>query len=463
MPSYLLRQGATLHFRCKVPGDIKGALGCSEIKVSLQTGYRSQAKPRATALAGLCLCAFQAVRGGHGVAVDELRETLRGIVGGAVSLEAGIRMFSVRHCSEGNAVVIAPKSNALDVVGYAASSTMPTVLEAVREYLDQSRPKWRERTYANFEPTLHEFVEIIGGAEKPLSWLSLGVMRQYRNAVPVLPSNVSKRPQYRGMTINEVLQRGVPEADRISMRTIKLRFTVVKGFLKWLRVQYGVQDDFNALLSLDAPKRQFKSNRVCFTDKDILALFGTEEYRQRLFDLPYKFWVPLIGLHQGMRLNEICQLHLADVREVEGFWCFDINCDTEDKRLKTLSSRRVIPLHPELIEMGLLDYVNELRATGRKRLFPELRFGRHGYADVPSKWFARYKRKCGIISKAKVFHSFRNTVSTRLKTAGVSLGVAAQILGHALEKQSMTFDYYADGYSVGVLSEALESMRCLPM
>ena len=455
MPSYLLQQGATLYFRCKVPGDVRGSLGCSEIKLSLQTGYHSKARPRAMALAGVCLYAFEAVRAGQALGRDDLRRRLRGIVDGAVYVDKGAcGLSAVGRCGAVGAV-----SPELD--GGAGVGGLPSVRGAVDEYLGQSRPKWRERTYANFKPTLHEFVEIISGEQMSVAQLGLDVMRRYWNTVPQLPSNITKRPQYRGLPLREILRRGVPESDRISARTAKLRFTVVKGFLKWLRINYGVRADFGALLTLDGPKRPNKSNRECFTEGDILALYGTVEFRKRGFDLPYKYWVPLIGLYQGMRLNEICQLHLSDIRKVEGFWCFDINDDTEDKRLKTPSSRRVIPIHLTLVEMGLLRYVEDQRRVGRRRLFSELRFGRHGYADAASKWFARYKRKCGITTKAKVFHSLRNTMSTRLKTAGVSLGVAAQILGHALEKQSMTFDYYADGYPVSTLYDALSLVRPL--
>ena len=48
--------------------------------------------------------------------------------------------------------------------------------------------------------------------------------------------------------------------------------------------------------------------------------------------------------------------HLDDIRQEGDVWVFDIN-DKEEKRLKNMSSERLVPIHPQLIKLGLLDYV----------------------------------------------------------------------------------------------------------
>lgn len=40
-----------------------------------------------------------------------------------------------------------------------------------------------------------------------------------------------------------------------------------------------------------------------------------------------------------------------------------------DKSLKMVNAIRQVPIYPRLIEPGLLDYVNALKATGYDRLF----------------------------------------------------------------------------------------------
>jgi hypothetical protein len=59
---------------------------------------------------------------------------------------------------------------------------------------------------------------------------------------------------------------------------------------------------------------------------------------------------------QECALGEICQLYVADIRQEDGIYIFDVNDDGDDKALKTASSRRKIPIHSELIKRGFIEY-----------------------------------------------------------------------------------------------------------
>ena len=58
--------------------------------------------------------------------------------------------------------------------------------------------------------------------------------------------------------------------------------------------------------------------------------------------------MPLIGLYSGLRMGEICGLQLEDIKKIDEVWCFDVN-EEQDKRLKTVNSKRIVPVHPHLI------------------------------------------------------------------------------------------------------------------
>ena len=60
---------------------------------------------------------------------------------------------------------------------------------------------------------------------------------------------------------------------------------------------------------------------------------------------------------------------MGDVRREGEIWVIDINAHG-DKRLKTESSARLVPIHPQLIGLGWLDYV-EYCPRGQERLFPD--------------------------------------------------------------------------------------------
>ena len=105
-----------------------------------------------------------------------------------------------------------------------------------------------------------------------------------------------------------------------------------------------------------AVKKRPDEFRDAFDTDDLKALFGSKEYRQDSFKRGYQFWTPIIALYTGCRIEEICQLHLDDIRKEDGLWVLDIN-DDDEKKLKNLSSQRLVPLHLVLVdELKLPDY-----------------------------------------------------------------------------------------------------------
>ena len=63
------------------------------------------------------------------------------------------------------------------------------------------------------------------------------------------------------------------------------------------------------------------------------------------------FWLPLLGLFTGARLNELAPLRADDVTtdRATGVVMITIKENPDEgRRLKTVGSRRVVPVHPEL-------------------------------------------------------------------------------------------------------------------
>lgn len=170
-------------------------------------------------------------------------------------------------------------------------------------------------------------------------------------------------------------------------------------------------------------------------------------------DTPERYWIPIVGLYSGLRLNEICQLYVEDVIMLDGCWCFDVNAD-KDKRLKNAASVRVIPVHPVLIELGLISYCENIKQSGHSRLWMNLsRDQLHGYTNSIGKWYQRFNRQYVTEDPKKVFHSMRHTVADTLKQKGVSEVVIAELLGHT--HASITSGRYGKRYQPKVLLDAL--------
>jgi hypothetical protein len=72
------------------------------------------------------------------------------------------------------------------------------------------------------------------------------------------------------------------------------------------------------------------------------------------------FWLPLLALYSGARLNELAPLTVRDVKrdEPSGLHYMTVIEDTEGGRtVKTEGSLRAVPIHPELIRIGILEFV----------------------------------------------------------------------------------------------------------
>jgi integrase len=167
----------------------------------------------------------------------------------------------------------------------------------------------------------------------------------------------------------------------------------------------------------------------------LLALFGHEGWLSREFLHPHFYWLMILGLYTGARINELCQLRLIDFIKVKGVDVISVADEDEEGkvRAKNGNARRRVPIHSELIRLGLLRWVKSRRAVGGTNLFDEIKPGRDGHGQDPSKWFGRYRKRCGILeTQSKVFHSFRSGFISQLMNADVSGPKIAGIVGHEI-------------------------------
>lgn len=130
------------------------------------------------------------------------------------------------------------------------------------------------------------------------------------------------------------------------------------------------------------------------------------------------YWVPVLGVYTGARITELAQLLVADVFLKDGLWRIAFRVTyPEWQSLKNKPSWREVPLHPELVRLGFLDYCQALRDAGHERLFPLVPVSDSNNAGgALSKWFSEVKTAAGW-GKEHTFHSFRHGVETMLKRA----------------------------------------------
>ncbi len=247
----------------------------------------------------------------------------------------------------------------------------------------------------------------------------------------------------------------------------------------------------------NVPRAQ--DERHAFTSQELSLIFGQDWFTTGSGSFnragwttwrPHYYWLPLLGLFTGGRINELSQLYLSDILQSEGGqWYLDFNLtgtdkiDEKDKSLKTINALRVVPLHDRLVQLGLPEYVQALREAGHKRLFPELkRDPVKGYGKPASSWFNErfLGRTLGIERNGmKTFHSFRHTFLTATERLGTPERVMAQIAGHQ-RGDTESWNRYAkdrdanqlapvvnglafpevDGITPFIASEGIRAIRC---
>lgn len=204
--------------------------------------------------------------------------------------------------------------------------------------------------------------------------------------------------------------------------------------------------------------------RVHFGPEDLKRIFASPVYSQGERPLggagEAAFWLPLIALFTGARLNEIGQLRPGDVKQEEGIWHVVFTDEGEGMQLKEgAKNRRRVPVHPELTKLGFLDYAEKMKDAGAARLFPEIKpDSRDHLTGRWSKWWNRYLDSVGIKEKGKDFHSFRHTFKHYARACGMPEDAHDAMTGH--QNPTIGRNYgNAWGYPLKPLNAAIRRLK----
>jgi len=312
---------------------------------------------------------------------------------------------------------------------------------------------WTPKTQYSNRGMYDLLLKIVG--DLPVTRLDAVAARRYKTILQKLPPNLEKSPAYRDLSIHDVLT--MKPKDLMTVTTLNNHLTKVASLFGWAERNGHIERNYFAHLTLRNPQRPDEA-RAPFSEEDLRKIFSTPQYREHKFLHPHYYWLPLLGLHTGARLNELCQLELNDIRQQDGIWVFDINSNGPGKQLKSKAARRLIPVHPKLLELGLLTFVEQLRQRRESRLLPELPVRRDGASQNASLWFGRYRKSLGLYQQTpkKDFHSFRTTFINTLKQKRLPESEIATLVGHAIETQ--TFGRYGKPYTPEVMLTILRQV-----
>jgi integrase len=429
--AYITRRGPVYYLNLRLPEHLFPR--CHTLRLSLNIRHRQHALFLATSLA-------QQVHNHLNAHPKADLQTLR------------------RLCSEWRdsapSPTIQPSARKAPANAMIRNSAGPTLATLSKLYIEEGKRggTWREVSTFEVERALRDLFELLG--DMPAEAFDAQQARLLKERLSRSPQYFGLRPEYKGKTLRQVVESGATYKT-ITAVTVNNRLRKLSAFMNWCKSNGYIVD--NPLVGLKMMTGSAKEARLSFDRHDLTILLDHETLRKEARKHTWRYWLPLLGRATGARLEELCQLRVDDFIVQQGIPCIRIDDSREGQNLKNSSSRRMLPLHPALIDLGLSQHVESVSSTGVDRLFPELEAVRGKLGHAPSKWFGRYKTKLGITDSRKTFHSFRHTLIDDLRDAGVQDSLIKRIAGH--EDGAVTFSIYGSRSPLKAMVEALQRIE----
>jgi integrase len=278
----------------------------------------------------------------------------------------------------------------------------------------------------------------------PVDQVTPSMISEFFNVLRWAPPDITSNIVYESMTSEQIIKlgqaMGVP-APAHATQSLHQRW-LTTFFKRLEKMQVVVPSPLTAFKLPKASLLVSPDHSRLLSKADIAKIFDPKSFIAWA-TLPHRWWAPILGLYTGARINEVAQLHLNDVIFEQGQWCISIRMTHVNQSLKGKSAVRKIPLHPDVIQAGFLDFVQDMKACGHPRLFPHLSSGvnrKSGqsntrYSQGLANQFSDYLKGLGF-AKGVGFHGFRHTLATELHAAGVTPQDIALITGHSLAKSA---------------------------
>lgn len=294
-----------------------------------------------------------------------------------------------------------------------------TLAELIQAFeTDDDRKHLQPETKRNFTTAFNVLTEVLGKG-KNIRHVTRQDFKQVRRVLVHLPphaTNAAYNPQYEGWSYGDIAA-DVMERLESGEAVDTLKPNVVGKYLRSVGTlfNYALTEgyvDANLALKL-APKRQDgeeEEGRIPFSNEQLKTIFPHGWTPQDDVD-----WMLVLSLYHGTRGNETAQLHVTDIEDVDGIAVMEIRTlnavkgkPDKDKRVKNSASRRTVPLHRKVIEMGFLDHVRRRRESGELRVFDTKPYGRGSCYESIRKDIDRRLTDLGVKTERTTFHSLRH-------------------------------------------------------
>lgn len=301
------------------------------------------------------------------------------------------------------------------------------------------------KTVDAYRSIVEQFIELSG--DLPLDKVTRETVRDYRALLVRLPS---KGEGIRGLCAKDLITKADKEdLPRISAPTVRNKLRALSAVLSHgVRmgklsenpvVASGVGKAAAKTATADKARRRRRND---YTRDELTKIFSSPIYDGGWASPRGDFgkawyWMPLLMFYTGARREELAQLKAGDVRFSGGtrvipyLNILEIGDEDEGRGVKTLGSRRQIPLHADLIERGFIEYAKSVPQDGQ--LFPLLKPNPQGFygANFGKRWACYLRDVVQLNSDARPSHGFRHTFKTLCREVAIPEEVHDKLTGHA--------------------------------
>lgn len=361
--------------------------------------------------------------------------------------------------------------------GRARETAAPgeTIMELFENYAKENPKQISVDTLNQARRDVGNFLEY-AGSNCPVHRIDKKAVREWKALLIKFPVKATETKAFAGMKLPQIVKHNEKVGKPVlTPRTVNRYLAGLGAFCNWL-VNNGYLDSNpvdGLSLAKDKRKKVFP-----FTTEKLNTLFESplfvgcqSDEAPRFWVKPgnvlirdHRYWVPLIMLYSGARPGEIAQLLVSDVRQEHGHWIMEItetdDDEETDKSVKNVGSRRVVPIHSELIRLGFAKYHASIKNAGQTRLFPKAERNERGQiiADF-SREFGRYLQRIGLkIGRGISLYSFRHGAFDAIRRAGYLDDQFGYIFGH------QTGNRVTRGYGIlpqGILEQRAELIEAI--
>jgi len=455
LAAHTVRRTAIYYWRRRLPT----ALGGKTLLISLQTPIPNEARHLAALVTAESSRAFQDMADGRTDYVGVVAR-LRGIIQDELGDALPVRK--------------PPQRKATTQPSVEAYSTSTKAI-AARLMAQKRKAGMSEAMISQMTKVFDLFREITGVQDMRL--LRQPHLAAFVEALEQIPQSYRKSPKDRAKPIRQIIAENKGrEVKRLSATTINRNLDYLGQLFTKARAE-GVSSvnnlDLGALRQRKAVRE--RDERPAFTVDDLQAVFthpvwhgwkskrhwqeaGTKLVQDGLY------WVPLIAALTGARREEIAGLKAAEVTLIDALPALII-APNANRGLKSLTAKRDLPLHPQLIDLGLLEHAARqiARHGPEANLFPDLRPRKSsGFGNQLDYRFRKLvQTQLNGNPDGKVFHSFRHYVATQLgRMTDLPDAVRKDILGHS--GGTITAERYSETTPLAVKLKGIEKLPWVP-